>query len=49
MKNSQDRSNNSNDNKNYKKKKQDDIDFTNFSANLSKVRSESKFQVVKLG
>jgi methyl-accepting chemotaxis protein len=36
MKNSQDRSNNSNDNKNYKKKKQDDIDFTNFSANVSK-------------
>jgi predicted nuclease with TOPRIM domain len=36
MKNRQDRSNNRNDNKSYKKKKQDDIDFTAFNTNVSK-------------
>jgi hypothetical protein len=36
MKDRQDRSNNKNDNKNYKKKKQDDINFTDFNANVSK-------------
>jgi predicted nuclease with TOPRIM domain len=36
MKNRQVKSNNSNENKSYKKKKQDDIDFTAYSANVSK-------------
>lgn len=46
MKNRQVRSNNSNENKNYKKKKQDDIDFTAFNANVSKSFTDLWLQIL---